>query len=406
MSRRQNILLISFLAVIGFLVYLEASKPQPVNWFQSYVKEDKIPYGTYVFSNLITRSLQNKVRQVHSPPFEFLSDENPEGVYFFVNDQLFFGETELDSLLSWTSRGNTLFLAGMYFDKSLLDTLQLKLETYWSPARYTHKISLNLVNENLQKNKYFLDQEIELRYFSKIDTASQTVLGFSGLYEDSEEVHIPRKNFLKIPWGEGSLFLHSQPEVFTNFFLLSGENAEYTANALSYINTDKTIYADNYYKSGIQTNQSILGILLKNRNFKTAYYLMLAGIFLFIIFEGKRKQRKIPVIKPLVNKTVEFTQTISGLYQNQKDYRSVAFSQIRLFLENLRNSYQITTDQVDSEFLENLSKRSGNSLEETKELFSYFEKIQNQKFISQSDLKELYTRIRTFKNPETDLGKN
>ena len=57
MTKLQKITLCSLLLLMAVLVYVEATKPQPVNWFQSYSRADKIPFGTYVLHHLLTEKL-------------------------------------------------------------------------------------------------------------------------------------------------------------------------------------------------------------------------------------------------------------------------------------------------------------------------------------------------------------
>src|SRR5690554_5034748 len=109
MHRSQKLLLLGFLLVLAALVYLEASKPQPVNWFPSYHKTDKIPLGTFILHKLMKDSFKPKFEEVSLPPFEFLKQKNNSGSYFFVNDVISYDQTEMDSLFDWTSKGNTLF---------------------------------------------------------------------------------------------------------------------------------------------------------------------------------------------------------------------------------------------------------------------------------------------------------
>src|SRR5690606_11360340 len=152
-----------------------------------------------------------------------------------------------------------------------------------------------------------------------IDTLSQTVLGVSDAYVDSLKIKDPQVNFIQVPMGEGQFLIHLQPEIFSNFFLLAKNNAAHTEQVFSYLEGSKTIYWDNYYKSGKHIDISPLRVLLDNKYFKWAYYFVLLGCLLFIIFEGRRKQRSIPIVQPLTNKTYEYTRTIAGMYLNKKE---------------------------------------------------------------------------------------
>lgn len=387
-----------FLLLLAGLVYLEANQPPKINWFPSYTKQDKIPYGTFVVHDLIKDQFNSKLVETDIPPFEFLDQPGIQGSYIFVNNKINFEKAEIDKLLNWTSKGNILFIAANYLEEKLLDTLNLKMATEMKPI--TEPL-VTLVNENISEGKtYHMSRNVPIRYFSQIDTATQTVLGNVGIYKNSFQIQNPKINFLKAPFKKGTIILHSQPEMFTNLFLLEDSNANYTAAMLSYINNKENFYWDNYYKTGKSIDVSPLRVLLQNRSFKWAYYFVLLGILLFIFFEGRRKQRSIPIIKPLENKTFQYTQTVAGMYLEQQEYQALAQKEIALFLEYIRTKLRLSTEKIDIRFLQAVAERSGNALENTENLFKFFNMISSMPKPKKEDLITLHEKIDTFKNAE------
>ncbi|CAM3378363.1 DUF4350 domain-containing protein [Aequorivita lipolytica] len=399
LTKLQKIFLFCFLLVLAGLVYMEATKPQPVNWFPSYSKKDKIPLGTYVLFDLLKNSFNEKLVEKDIPPFEVLQNSTLKGTYFFVNNSLDFDKTELDSLLNWAEKGNTVFVSANYFSDKLLDTLNLETSTEVNVEKIGTEPLLKLVNKKFDSQKPFhIKKDLAVRYFSEIDTVSQTVLGVSGAYIDALEIKEPRVNFIKIPMGEGQFLLHLQPEIFSNYFLLSEENAQHTSQVLAYINDGKTLYWDNYYKSGKRLDISPLRVLLNNKYFKWAYYFVLIGVLLFIIFEGRRKQRSIPIVQPLTNKTYEYTRTIAGMYLDKKENHLIAQKQIALFMEFVRTRLRVPTEKINERFYKAVAERSGNTQEDTLKLFTFIEKVNNQSNTTQEELLKLYQEIKEFKN--------
>ncbi len=387
-----------FLLLLGALVYMEATKPQPINWFPSYHKEDKIPLGTLVINKLLHEIFQKKFIEVDAPPFEVLKNNEVSGTYLFINDEIGFDEVELDSILNWVHKGNNIFISANYLGDKLLDTLKVKTSTVVNVEKIGTEPLVKLVNKKFATPQPFhIKKDLPVRYFSEIDTLRQTVLGVSGGLIDSIKIKKPRKNFLKMTHGKGQLFLHLQPEVFSNFFILSNKNAQHTAQVLSYINNNNNLYWDNYYKSGKRLDVSPLRVLLKNKYFKWAYYFVLIGVLLFIIFEGKRKQRSIPIVKPLQNKTYEYTRTIAGIYLEKKEYKLIAEKQIKLFMEYIRTRLQLNPQTMDKVLLNKIAERSGNSFKTTEALFNFIEQIQRENTISKANLQKLYHDINDFK---------
>ncbi|MDX1462616.1 MAG: DUF4350 domain-containing protein [Marinirhabdus sp.] len=398
MTKLQKIVIGGLLLFVALLIYTEATKQQPVSWFPSYSRLDKIPYGTYVIHDLLNEALDEQFNETNRPPFEVLSDTAQQGTYFFVNNWLGFDDDETNKLLSWTEKGNTLFLSADGFNETLLDTLLLEMDIEYGLDNFETEPVLELVNPNVQsETPYHIEKDLTIRYFSSIDTVNQMVLGVVDAYNDTLKVADPKPNFVKAPFGEGTIYLHSQPEIFTNYFLLENHNVTYTEGVLAYIDDSQPFYWDNYYKSGkpIQTNP--LYIILNNKYLKWAYYSMLFGALLFVLFEGKRKQRKIPIVKPPENKTFEYTRTISGMYWDQKDYKGIAEKQILLFMEYIRTRLRIPTETVNKRFMASVAARSGNTEEDTKTLFALIENIQPREQITAQELSQLHTKITTYK---------
>ena len=400
MSKKSKIFIIVIVVAIGLLTFLEANEPEPVNWFPSYAKTDKIPLGTFVSYNLIKEAFtEEKVKDINQPPYEFLTDNDTvSGTYFFVNGTVNFDKDELNKVLNWVDKGNTLFISAKTIEEKLLDTLQLEAENLISVNNITTKPLLELVNKNLKVDlPYLYDRDIYNSYFKTIDTLKTTVLGITELYKDTLQIQSPKVNYIQQPFGNGVILLHTFPEAFGNYFMLKANNFEYTQNALTYIK-GKPILWDNYYKAGKTFYTSPLFLLLSNRYLKWAYYFVLIAAVLLVIFEGKRKQRSIPIIDPLKNQTLAFTRTISGMYFEKEKHKEIAKKQNLLFLEYVRNTLRVPTNNIYEKTIIDIAARSNNTVEDTKELFNFFNELHNTPKIEKEQLIRLYQLIKEFKS--------
>jgi len=400
MSKLQKILLGVFIVLLGLMVYAEATKRPPVNWFPSYSQLDKIPLGTFVLHDMLQESLGNRFADVQKPPFEQLKDSTFQGTYLFVNDRIDFDEIERNALLDWVKQGNTVFIAANTIGNKLKDTLQLVIRNEVLLDRMSTEPMLNLTNRTLKADSvYHIKRDLSVRFFEEIDTLTHTVLGVTQAYQDTLQISNPLINFIKAPVGKGTFYLHTQPEVFSNYFLLEHKkNPSYTENILSYINNENPVYWDTHYKSGKRINVSPLHVILNSKYLKWAYYIVLIGALLFVLFEGKRKQRSIPIVTPLTNKTYEYTQTISGMYIDKKEYHEIAKKQIALFFEYVRTQLRVPTQHMNKRFFTAVAARSGNTIEDTQQLFTFMEKVQNQHTTSEAELVKLYDQISTYKH--------
>ena len=93
--------------------------------------------------------------------------------------------------------------------------------------------------------------------------------------------------------------------------------------------------------------------ILSQPALKWAWYIFLIGMLDFYIFNAKRKQRIVPIIKPLANTTVDFTKTIGNLYYQEGDHGNIIDKKIIYFLEKIRNEYLIDTTKLEMISLKN-----------------------------------------------------
>ena len=117
----------------------------------------------------------------------------------------------------------------------------------------------------------------------------------------------------------------------------------------------------------------------------------------FMIFEGKRKQRKVPIVLPLKNTTVDFTKMIGKLYLQHKDHKNIAEKKITYFLDYVRQHFYLKTTHLNKELAQKLATKSGKNLQEVETLFRFIQKIQNQNQITERELQQLCERIEVFK---------
>lgn len=399
MTRNYKILAGIILFLLGLLVYLEASKPAPINWYPSYGNNDKIPYGLKVFYTSLKEKVGSDFKEVNLPPYEFMKDSVADGTYFFVNDGVYFDEAETHSLLDWVDKGNTLYVASRNISQTLLDSLSLEVEAYYDLDNFERKPLLNLSNPELKNaTPYDLDIEVSTTYFSQINTSNTVVLGVFDLKKENiTGIDIPKVHFIKQQYGDGFVYLHLFPEAFTNYFMLHKENYAYTNNVQLYIPTNETVYWDNHYKNSKTIYSSPLYMLFKSRYLKWAWYVLLAGVFLWVFFEGKRKQRAIPIVTPLQNQTIAYTHTIAGMYLEKSDHKSIAYHQINHFLEYLRSVHNLDTSKLGLDFINRASAKTNNPVNETKRVVDMIQYIQQKEQITKEELEKLTKQIEDYK---------
>ncbi len=138
--------------------------------------------------------------------------------------------------------------------------------------------------------------------------------------------------------------------------------------------------------------------MLNSKPLRIALYIILAGLLLFVIFRAKRTQRIVPVINPPVNSSLEFLSTISNLYYRKKDFKTIAEKRHAYFLDYIRKNYYMSTENIDDEFLNVLSLKSGMERAKLKQLFDAYQELiilpyaPNEIFLKYNNLLEEFYR--------------
>ncbi len=395
MDKKTYIYIGAFLVLIFGYIYLESTKKQPVNWFPSYVAKHKIPYGTFIVREEMLQLFPDvTIKNIKIPPYIYLEDTTRVGTYFFADEAMNFGDTEFLRLMKFVERGNDVFISTHGMN---IDTLNFKTERLVS-KNFDEKVFFKLYNRAFKGREYTFDRPFVNQVFTKIDTLNTIVLGITG-YTDSNNVRTEEGvNFVKFTFGKGNFYLHTFPEIFTNYSMLKASNHQHTANVLSYLRDDIPILWDSYYKTGKSKITAPMHYLLSSKHLKWAYYFALIGVLMFVIFEGKRTQRSIPIITPLKNQTVAFTRTIANMYFEKQEHKNIAEHKITYLLEFIRTKLHIPTTTIDVTFYNYVASRSGNSYESVEKLFKFCEHIHIKNQITNEELIRLNTLIEKFKN--------
>lgn len=373
MSKTLKIYIAVLVFILALVLIADHDQPKPIDWRPTYSVNDKIPYGLYVFDKEINGIFKTKVERISTmTPYEYLDSKYDEdtlvenykikGTFINISESNAIDEQSIKEIFYFVSHGNNAFLSMKTFPRYLLDSLKIEVNSDFQGASDTQ---VWLANKKMKARKYSFPETIE-DYFSKIDTANTIVLGYQGKLSNKKIIN-QHVNYIKVPYRQGYFYLHTQPVAFTNFHLLKDKNYQYAESVLSYLPKGDIFW----YTKG-QNNESIsespLRYIFSQPGLKWAWLFFLIGMLIFIIFNAKRKQRVVPILKPLPNLTVDFTKTIGNLYYQEGDHQNLIDKKIIYFLEKIRNEYLIDTTKLDDSFIQKLHHKTGKNVTDIQEL--------------------------------------
>ena len=373
------------------------SKPKPIDWMPSFLSSKKSPYGAYILHNELKTFLpKSKVQKTYVTPYEFFSknyefldgEDGKKRSYFFLNDYINLGEESATDLLDFVKQGNTVFMVSQSFPSILKDSLNFKVTKTF---KVKTDIILELANKKVSRTKYNYEKAVEKSYFDELDSLTTTVLGFNKL-EASDTENI---NFIKIQFGNGNFILNTQPYAFTNYHMLESNHAVYVRDCLSYL-PDNDILWDAHSKAQSEEIKSELRFILSKPALKYAWFTALLSLFLFMLFRAKRRQRIIPIIEELPNTSIAFAKTIGNLYYHEGEPKDIINKKITFFLEYLRNTYLLDTQNMNADFKKRLHHKTGVPKEEINRLINYIVDLSNNSAPKENSLLTLNKLINKF----------
>ena len=392
---------IIFLAcMMGFVLFILIMAPKPMNWSDSFSRIDTIPYGTYILYEKIRVLFPGKaITEIKKSLYDIKDLELFRNTnYLLINNKIELNDYETEKLLEFVSKGNTAFISVMSFDGALGKKLKIKTDynIIFNEKEFTRekiivkkeykkiikrKSTLNFVNRRLKKPGGYIYSDLSQSlvmgvYFSSFNKKGARILGIN---ENG------KPNFIKLPHGNGHFILSSVPYAFGNYNMLKDSNWNYAFRALSYLPDQNTLW-DEYYKASRVMIRSPLRYILNQESLTWAYYCGIGTLFLFIIFHARRRQRIIPVIKPLENTSLEFVKLVGRLYFLRKDNKNLAHKMITYFFDHIRTWYNIDSYHYSSEMIEHFSQKTNIPRDKIEKLFKVIDVIQKSDKVSDEEL--------------------
>ena len=367
----RNYLILLSVVVIVMALTVFSSADRKVDWEQTYDANSKQPYGLYIFGEQLKHFFSKKIDKISYTPYEYLRRNQQKGNYNYIFTTEGIDEVSLKKILSDVRAGSqALFLNEDY---GLMDTLKIDID---------HELTVDDINLQLNSTSYdkqiYINPErayLSVNYFTQLDKERDKALGYV-FFSDGRKIR-KKINFVEVPYGKGKFFLYlGPPMAFTNYFLKeSQEVRSYVATVLSYLPEDRPTV---WFVPSTQ-GEDALSFIMSQPQLRIAWRLMILGFLLYLLFKGKRQQRIIPVIEKPKNTTVEFAQSISSLYYQERDATDMVQKKITYFLDQVRQRYYLDTQQINEDFATKLYNKSGKDKDLVQQIVSiiiHFEQTQ------------------------------
>jgi hypothetical protein len=388
--KKDRVYTLFLMIAITAYVLVELAKPDPVDFTSDFTRTKTIPYATKILHEELGTLFPEQQISGNEETLYYLPEEDSAKLnWIFLNSTLEWDEYEAEQILQRVENGSTVFLGGL-IRGYLADTLNIEYTynySYGDSLLSGESISAELKSDELNINRSWDHKaDITYNYLSSYDTLRTSVLGY---WENSQA------NFIRIQWGEGFIYHHSSPHLFTNYYLRKPELAEYAFIALSHMPVRDTVW-DQYYKDGRAAGSSPLYVIFSIEALKYAWITAFITLILFMVFKAKRLQRIIPVMRKPENSTLAFTRTISELYFEQGNHSELFKKKFNFFVDYINSHLRLQYEPENDIFREQLAMRSGVDHSSVNELIDGLELMRSSTKLTDRHLKKITDQIDQF----------
>ncbi|WDF47225.1 hypothetical protein PQ459_01790 [Chryseobacterium sp. KACC 21268] len=353
MNKNFKIYAVIFIIILIVVAMFGMNRKPVLDWRKNYNIEKKTPFGLYIFDQESNQLFNKKLEKVSISPYNYYQKNSQKKPHNILIIQKEIDDVSWEYIMDEVSYGSDVIWFTDNTTATLRDTLGFRFKT----VSYEKNYHLQLTDKKLNNNNLFIDKSPDNKGFSYIRNDIE-VLGKTLRKENNNQTAI-NVDFIKVPFGEGHFYIHSEPVVLTNYYLLNSKN-KYLESVLSYLPNRETVW---FMNNETPLSMSPLRFIHSNPSLKYAWYLLLFGLIVFVIFNAKRKQRIVPITEPLKNTSVEFIRSIGNLYLQEGDFHEMMAKKAQYFLNKVRLDLMIDTQNLDEQFINKLHLKTGKNRE-------------------------------------------
>jgi len=379
---KQLLVLISF---IGLFISSCKNQEREVDWNPYFESEYKTPLGTKVFRDELKYVFKDsKIKDISGNTEEYLQNNTYDNAtYVYINPRFYNEKMESYHLLQFAKKSNSIFMASYFEDDYFLNELGVQIT---DKAYKKYELKLHYLKPKEQN--YAIDNKFQsIHYFSHLPENAK-VLGSVKIGQNFE----PNFVMLTLKNETGYIFLHANPELFSNYYMLNKTDGLYALNTLNHLKHTSYLLWDGSGTHRRYTTQpseggikDTLRFIFSSKSLSAAFFIAIAAMLLFAGFNYKRIIRSIPIHKPLNNNSLAFTKLVGNLFMDYENHIDLARYRMIYLMDNLKRKFNLDTSELDEQFTHKLAEKSAISQEELTPFVRQLNKIKNTGYLSKTD---------------------
>jgi hypothetical protein len=361
-------------------------------------QQHEIPYGTSVAKRLLPELFPEAAIYYdgnHPGFWDSISSSSYNQAVIMVSKDFEAEQFELERLMRFVENGNYVFIAARSFSGDTRRMFRFSYASDFMGEIFADEDSLwmQLNTEYFSTSQdFFYPGKKYDGWFTGIDTSFTHVLGRD---------RYGRTNFIRIDKGSGSIFFHAAPLVFSNYFILHKHNYEYFEKSLSVIpaNLNSVLWNEYYLNKqppADNEKKNWLAVLFRYESFRWGLLTAILALVLYVVLGSRRRQRMIPLYAKPRNESLDFVKTMGRLYHEKRDHKDLAWKMGVYFLEHVRSTYKLSTQELNQDFISNLHVKSGYPEDKLGSIVNFIHRLNFVDHVSEDDLAKFHGQLELF----------
>ncbi|AEV31481.1 hypothetical protein Oweho_0463 [Owenweeksia hongkongensis DSM 17368] len=363
---KSKVVAIVFIGIAGLalILYVLFMAMQSNYWGERYSFTEDEPYDLNLFKILVDSAANGESEVLFSPISE-LEDTTTSKTLIFMGTQLYADSLEARDILNFIRRGNTAFICTRQISYEIHQALDSTDRIGDTEYYYDFSTEAWLENQSPQKKYNFEFRGAygeEIRYWTHFEDSLQPGENVKLLGSFNGDSAKNLENFRQVDIGKGYLYVHTDPLLFTNLYLLENDGFEYADQVINHLPNQPIIW-DEYHKvfrsdNDVANSKTPLRFVMQHPPLKYAWYSILAAALLFVVFRSKRQQRIIPLIPRVENTSIAFAQSLGALYYQASSGRYLAIELMKLFNNFNRRKFGIKRTKDNDGLATEIAKKT------------------------------------------------
>lgn len=351
---------VSIVVFLVLLFILEMQLPKNFSWTPTFRHTDKQPFGSCLFDSLLSSTMPKGYSISDSSLYQLAKDSlQPRGI-LVVADEVELSMIDVEAVMSLADNGSHVMLVAHSLGDLMCDTLGINILGYGDTFNLQNFVKYNQERDEFSwvsdtlgfsPRSYAVFGPMKTRKFTfNLDSLDHIIRP----YVDQQADPTRRKGFnvaaskyrealsATFAQGKGYITFCSLPLLFTNYGIVDQDNATFSLRLLTLMKDLPVVRTEAYCpQTSDEVQQSPLRYAISQPPLRWALYTLMVGALLFLIFEGRRRQRVIPIEKAPENHSLEFIHLVGSLYYHSRERRSLVVRKWTYFAEELRRNIHV-----------------------------------------------------------------